>query len=94
MFFDYLLRVGSALSQLLNVVLFFGTRPNESISGRSYRMSMDGVRRWNYLRMLLDAIWRLFGQHEHCKLAYYADIKQAKFLLLEYEKEYRIVNGR
>ena len=35
---DYLIRVGDAVSQLLNVVFLFSQNPNESISGRCYRM--------------------------------------------------------
>ena len=34
----YGVRVGDAVSQLINVVVFLSINPNESISGRSYRM--------------------------------------------------------
>jgi hypothetical protein len=57
----YLMRVGSALSQLANV-MFLGGHPNESISGRSYR---EGWR----IRPWIDAV---LGKH-HCRDAYLAD---------------------
>ena len=47
---DYLVRVGNAVSQLLNVVLLNG-HPNESISGRSYR---EG---WTTAQAIIDTIF-------------------------------------
>ena len=73
----YLLRVGSALSQLGNVVLLNGA-PNESISGRSYRQ------RW-WSEPVIDFI---FGKG-HCKAAYRQDTVDAYNYLVEYEPNER-----
>lgn len=53
---DYLVRIGNAISQLLNVALLNG-HPNESISGRSYR---EG---WK-IRKVIDFIF--WFDPEHC----------------------------
>lgn len=54
--YDYLVRVGNALSQLCNVV-FLNGHPNESISGRSYR---EG---WAIQRVIDTIFW---FDPEHC----------------------------
>lgn len=54
---DYLVRVGNALSQLLNTV-FLNGHPNESISGRSYR---EG---WHTAQKVIDTIF--WFDPEHC----------------------------
>lgn len=54
---DYLVRVGNALSQLLNVALLNG-HPNESISGRCYR---EG---WTTAQKVIDTIF--WFDPEHC----------------------------
>ena len=74
--------IGSAASQLLNVITARNldeTGPNESISARSYR---QGLRR----RVWLDwAAWVIFGQYNHCKKAYMSDVQDAYALIAEYE---------
>jgi len=80
-------RVASATSQLINVTLLFGKRPNESISGRAYRMSNEGIHIWNYTRIVLDFIFRtLFRQQEHCKVAYMSDVVESNMLIIEHER--------
>jgi hypothetical protein len=68
----YLTRVGSASSQLANVI-FLGGTPNESISGRSYR------RQW-WIRRPIDAV---LGRN-HCKNSYVQDAVDAVDYLYEY----------
>lgn len=55
---NYLVRVGNAVSQLLNTV-FLNGHPNESISGRSHR---EG---WTVVERVIDTIF--FFDLEHCK---------------------------
>lgn len=85
----YLQRVGSAASQLLNTLLFNGKRPNESISGRSYRQSLDGSVKWQYSQSVINRFFKLFGQRDHCRKAYLNDIVEARLLLAEYDKFYK-----
>tara|TARA_Y100000385_G_scaffold270420_1_gene309459 strand:- start:900 stop:1181 length:282 start_codon:yes stop_codon:yes gene_type:complete len=76
--FSYFIRSGDAVSQLVNVVLFFGKNPNESISGRSYRLREQ----WFWGKMMLTIDW-LFSplQRQHCKKAYVNDLRRAKKIL-------------
>ena len=60
---DYLGRIWSAVSQLLNVILLNGD-PNESISGRAYREQWPAERGINAL---------FFWQSRHCRSAYNTD---------------------
>ena len=71
---SYLIRVGSATSQLANVVLIGGT-PNESISGRSHREGW-WTERW---------IDFAFGKG-HCRAAYDQDAIDAAEYLSRYPK--------
>ena len=85
----YLQRVGSAASQLLNVLLFVSKRPNESLSGRSYRRSRDGSVKWQYMQTSINWFFMLFGQKDHCRKAYLNDIVEARLMLIEYDKYYK-----
>ena len=69
---NYLLRVGDALSQLLNVALFNG-QANESLSGRSYRLRR--IPSWGYLYSFINSVF--FWQEDHCKASYDADVTRA-----------------
>jgi hypothetical protein len=71
---QYLIRVGSAASQLANVI-FLGGHPNESVSGRSYRCG------WRIER----AIDLVFGRG-HCKASYVQDATDAVNYLYEFQK--------
>ena len=70
-FWRRLIRIGDALSQLLNVILLNG-HPNESLSGRAWRTQSG----W---RIVIDTV--LFFDKEHCKTAYDNDIKYAYELI-------------
>lgn len=76
-----LVKIGDALSQLCNVAFLpnhRSTTPNESISGRAYRMG------WIRTQMVIDFIFSPFEKN-HCKTAYLNDIARARKLLDEYE---------
>ena len=63
---DYVIRIGSCVSQLFNVVLLNG-HPNESISGRSARITVVEKRKhlfWNTMYKLVNGIF--FFQENHC----------------------------
>ncbi len=78
--FGYLHRVGDALSQLLNIVVFFGPNPNESLSGRCWRQRDH----WFYGRLhnFIDLLFRVLGsQSAHCYRAHDADVTRAAHTL-------------
>ncbi len=66
-----LIRLGDAISQLLNVLLFNG-HPNESISGRCYRTNSKWYK-------VIDTI--LWFDKEHCRTAYLNDVDYARQLI-------------
>ena len=70
----YLLRVGDALSQLINVTVFFGKNPNESVSGRSWRLR--DKRFWGLMVKVIDFLASPF-EDDHCKKSHEADIRRA-----------------
>ena len=70
---EYFIKIGDALSQVFNVIIFNGD-PNYSISGDSYRLNRK------HLRIFIDCLFSVFEQ-DHCKLAYYNDIEKARLLL-------------
>ncbi len=76
----YVVRIGDALSQLLNVVVFFGTNPNESVSGRAYRLQKTVG--WKQLRIVIDVLFS-FWEDNHCELSYNADLARAFKLIDE-----------
>lgn len=70
-----LVRLGDALSQFFNVLLFNGD-PNHSISGDAYRFKRERLRRfidW------LASPW----EDEHCRRAHEHDIRKARALSAE-----------
>lgn len=70
------LKVGDALSQLFNVLLFPNindTNANESISGRCYRC------KWKLMK-IIDLIASPF-ERNHCELSYLKDYERAEALL-------------
>ena len=77
---DYVVRVGDAISQLINVVLFFSDNPNESISGRAYRQQENWF--WSAIKTVIDWVFSPL-QSDHCKKAYCADLMRARRLLGE-----------
>lgn len=64
-------RIGDALSQLLNVLLLNG-HPNESLSGRAWRTS-------SVWYIVIDAV--LWFDPDHCMSAYLNDLQYAKDLI-------------
>lgn len=71
----YLIRIGDCLSQLLNVVVFFGQNPNESVSGKAHRMRRISWQ-WAMLRSIINYIF--IWQFDHCRNSYMADLERAR----------------
>ena len=78
MILQYFIRVGDALSQLLNVIIFFSMNPNESISGRSWRLRQNWF--WGKMRILVDWIFSPI-QVDHCKKSHTGDLARAARLI-------------
>jgi len=75
---SYFVRVGDAISQLINTVLFNGD-PDESISGRSYRsfkLRDSDNKLWAITYYAAEGVFWLRDRGIHCKLAYYEDIER------------------
>lgn len=70
----YCIRVGDAISQLLNVAIFLGTNPNESVSGRSWRLKHQLF--WGLMAKAIDFAASPF-ETDHCKKAHEADFQRA-----------------
>lgn len=77
-FFRYLKRIGDAASQLANVAIFFGENPNESISGRSWRLRQN--RFWGKMRILVDWLASPF-EADHCEKSHANDVARAAALI-------------
>lgn len=75
---NYFVRIGDATSQWANSVFFLSKNPNESISGRCWRLRNHWF--WGNFRKLIDFLFRPFEKY-HCEKAYYADVRRAKELL-------------
>ena len=75
---QYFIRIGDALSQLANVIIFFGDNPNESVSGRAYRLNDKFF--WKQLQYIIDFIFSIY-QEDHCFSAYNADLARALKLI-------------
>lgn len=78
----WVIRVGDAGSQLMNVLLLNGD-PNESVSGRCYRrVILDGSTNagWRFGLWFIDKGFTALGQQRHCQKAYLADILKARLL--------------
>lgn len=76
---NYLIRVGDAISQLINVAVLFGQSANESISGRAWRQR-NTHRSWGIMRILIDWIASPV-ESDHCKKSYDNDVVRAALLL-------------
>jgi len=76
---NYLIRVGDAISQLINVAFLFGQSANESISGRAWRQQ-NTHRSWGILRILIDWIASPL-ESDHCEKSYNNDVVRAALLL-------------
>lgn len=63
---SYLIKIGSLMSQLANV-MFFNGHPNESISGRSARITLvEKKKHWFWNRMYVFVNRLFFLQENHC----------------------------
>lgn len=78
----YGIRVGDACSQLLNVAILLGDNPNESVSGRAYRLAGHS-KGWGYAETVIDFVLN----DGHCKQAYKNDVARAAKTLTESKKK-------
>ena len=72
-----IIKIGDALSQLINVALLPGhrqTTANESISGRAHRVG------WRRIERVIDAVFSPF-ERDHCRKAHEADVARSMKLL-------------
>jgi hypothetical protein len=66
----WLLQVALAVDQLLNTIM--GGWSDETISARAWRLHTF-KRRWHFARLLIDGVFRLIGQRDHCQDAYISE---------------------
>ena len=72
-----LIKIGDALSQLLNVALLprhRETTANESISGRAHRLG------WRRVERFIDWLFSPW-ERDHCRKAHEADLRRARQLI-------------
>ena len=72
-----IIKIGDALSQLVNVALLpthRSTTANESISGRAHRMG------WRRVERVIDLVFSPI-EREHCRNSHEADVARARRLL-------------
>lgn len=74
----YLIHVGDATSQWVNVVFLFSDNPNESISGRAFA-NKGKSKAWYYAYRLINEIF--FLQADHCREAWMNDFERAQRLI-------------
>lgn len=67
----WLTQVGIASTRWWNAAL--GGLADETMSSRAHRMDYRGKPWGQITRPLIDAFFRLFGQHHHCASAYVSD---------------------
>ena len=80
----YLNRLGSIISQAINVVVLNGL-PDESISARSYRRgTLEGDHKWRSVQAVLDFIFYPV-QKNHCQKAFSTDYIHA-LTLVDYKQ--------
>ena len=76
--FDWMLTVGSALSQLAYVFFTGSTNSNLSISGEAYYHRTESHLRYVWYRFINTLF---FMQKDHCKWAYDNDLKFAQWYI-------------
>ena len=77
-----IVKIGDALSQLINVALLpdhKSTTANESVSGRSHRMG------WRLARWI-DALFFFQSGPCHCERSYLADLERARKTIEAHER--------
>jgi len=80
---NYVIRVGDAFSQFINAAFLRGN-PNESVSGRCYRVHVlegNDSKRWRYGYGAINWVFSLwpFRQENHCKEAYWGDLVRSDY---------------
>jgi hypothetical protein len=78
----WLIKLGDALSQFLNVLLLNGD-PNHSISGDAWRYNRHKT------RAVLDFVFYLF-EKDHCYKAHLHDVRKATKLSQEWNNDLRM----
>lgn len=69
---NWLVRSLDAVSQWVNVTFLLGDNPNESISGRAWRLRHVG---WGFMVTLINCLF--FWQPNHCQSSHYKDLQRA-----------------
>jgi len=82
-FVRYMIHVGDATSQLINTAVLLSDNPNESVSGRAYRL--NDQQGWKQLEKTLNFIFAGW-QEDHCKQSFLNDVARAKQLVKEQGK--------
>jgi len=82
-FVRYMVHVGDATSQLINTAILLSDNPNESISGRAYRLNDQPG--WKQAEQVINFVFQGWNE-AHCKQAFLNDIARAKQLLGHKEK--------
>lgn len=77
-FFDWLVTIGSAVSQLLYVAFTYGDNSNLSICGEAYYNRNKSKLRYCFYKFLNCMF---FFQTNHCKWAYDNDLKYAQWYI-------------
>lgn len=76
----YLRKLGDAISQLGNAAI--GGAPDESLSGRSYRITELSPKRppifWQAIRWCAEAIFWYWDRGNHAQLAFWEDIYRSR----------------
>jgi hypothetical protein len=70
----YLLNNAIALDQQLNTLLCGA--PDETLSARAWRTEQTGKFFGKFFRPVIDTFFLLFLQREHCKKAYFAELRR------------------
>ena len=69
---DYVVRIGDATSQWINVAVLFGDNANESVSGRAHRLK-DKHKAWAWMNSSINFVF----DDDHCERAYTNDVTRA-----------------
>lgn len=81
---QYFIHVGDATSQLINTAVLLSNNPNESVSGRAYRLNDE--QGWKQAEKAINFVFKHWGD-DHCKQAFLNDLSRARQLLGKKEKE-------
>ena len=71
---SYLLNAAVAFDRFCNTVL--AGSPDETLSARAYRTEQTGKIFGKFFRPLIDALFLLFLQRNHCKNAHAEEVKR------------------